>query len=83
MWGVLQHSNNMMLVVVMRRDDSSLSPSRATAVRAEAELWGWEASTTHLRDVQYALAMENYMNRPIDIMPTNFDVEVTGERLCF
>jgi len=56
-------------------EDKEWREQMSAAVRAEAELWGWEASTTHLRDVQYALALENYKRRPLDVMPTNFDVE--------
>ena len=41
-------------------EDKEHRDEMGAAVRAEAELWGWEASTTHLRDVQYALALENY-----------------------
>lgn len=56
-------------------EDKEWRETMGAAVRAEAELWGWEASTSHLRNVQYALALENYKRRPLDVMPTNFDVE--------
>lgn len=33
------------------------------AARAEAERWGWEAATNHLRTVQYDQALQNYARR--------------------
>jgi sulfoquinovosyltransferase len=43
--------------------DAKFRKKMGKAARAEAERWGWEAATLHLRDVQYEKAVHNFHSR--------------------
>lgn len=43
--------------------DAKLRKKMGKAARSEAERWGWEAATMHLRNVQYEQALHNFRTR--------------------
>lgn len=51
------------LACVERLSDGKYRAEMGKRARAEAELWGWEAATSVLRNVQYEKAMINFHSR--------------------
>ena len=53
---------------------ASSAPRReamAKAAREEMKQWDWEAATSYLRNVQYQKALDNFQNKPVDVIPTS------------
>lgn len=51
------------LSCVQKLSDANYRSAMGKRARAEAELWGWEAATSVLRNVQYEKAMINFHSR--------------------
>ena len=43
----------------------------AKAAREEMKQWDWEAATSYLCNVQYQKALDNFKDKPVDVIPTS------------
>ena len=52
-------------------DNPEEREAMAKAAREEMKQWDWEAATSFLRNVQYQKALDNFQNKPVDVIPTS------------